>query len=180
MMRTSPCWMHTCHVLPQATSRLQLSRHIRFGFSHQAFTVLVISPSYDIETGHIRMCWKWDDDAVILVLVLAPEGSWVMLCDHDKVLRHFFGPNWPCIRVGPSAQVVDALLDAPQPQVAPLGYKFSRAAAVQTRVLLIGCDFRQGSNFLHSYCTVEVFCCESGPPFLFVTTVSISPFVIRT
>ena len=36
------------------------------------------------------MRWKGDDDAVILILVLAPEGSWIILCDHEKVLRHLF------------------------------------------------------------------------------------------
>lgn len=39
------------------------------------------------------MRWKLDDEMLLLVLVLAPEGSWIMLCDHDKVLRHLFGPS---------------------------------------------------------------------------------------
>lgn len=46
------------------------------------------------------MRWKGDDDAVILVLVLAPGYSWIMLCDHEKVLRHLFGPAGPCIVSG--------------------------------------------------------------------------------
>jgi len=46
------------------------------------------------------MRWKVDDDAILLVLVLAPEGSWIILCDHNKVLRHLFGPTWPYIVSG--------------------------------------------------------------------------------
>ncbi|KAF8718946.1 hypothetical protein HU200_024941 [Digitaria exilis] len=42
---------------------------------------------------HIRMHWNRDDDAIDLVLVQAPEGSWIMLCDHDKVLHHLFRPS---------------------------------------------------------------------------------------
>jgi hypothetical protein len=34
--------------------------------------------------------WKGDDDAVVLVLVPAPEHSWIMRGDHEKVLRHLF------------------------------------------------------------------------------------------
>jgi hypothetical protein len=46
------------------------------------------------------MLWNGDDDVIILLLVLAPEGSWIMLCDHDKVMRHVFGPIWLCIVSG--------------------------------------------------------------------------------
>ena len=34
------------------------------------------------------MRWKGDDDTIDLVLVLALEHSWIMLCDNEKVLRH--------------------------------------------------------------------------------------------
>ena len=36
------------------------------------------------------MRWKADDEKLRLVLVLAPEHSWIILCDHGKVLRHLF------------------------------------------------------------------------------------------
>ena len=36
------------------------------------------------------MRWKANDENFILVLVLAPEDSYVILCDHDKMLRHLF------------------------------------------------------------------------------------------
>ena len=62
-------------------------------------TVSVITFSYDIETGCSWMRWKGDDDAVVLDLVLATEGPWIILCDHG-VLRHLFGPTWPCIVSG--------------------------------------------------------------------------------
>jgi hypothetical protein len=70
--------------------------------------VSVITPSYDVETRRISTCWKEDDDAVDLVLVLAQEVAWTMLCDHDKVLRHLFWANLAVYRVGPLAQVVGA------------------------------------------------------------------------
>jgi hypothetical protein len=41
-------------------------------------------------------------------MVLAPEVAWIMLCDHDKVLRHLFWANLAVYRVGPLAQVVGA------------------------------------------------------------------------
>jgi hypothetical protein len=44
--------------------------------------------------------WKGDDNAVILDLVPSLEGPWIILCDHDKVLHHLFGPTWPCIMSG--------------------------------------------------------------------------------
>ena len=47
------------------------------------------------------MRWKGDDDAVSLVLVLALEVSWIMLCVHDKVLRHLSWANLALYRVGP-------------------------------------------------------------------------------
>jgi hypothetical protein len=46
------------------------------------------------------MRWKGDDDAVVLDLVPASEGPWIILCDHGKVLRHLFGSTWPCIVSG--------------------------------------------------------------------------------
>jgi hypothetical protein len=35
---------------------------------------------------------KEGDDVIVFVLVPALEGLWIILCDHDKVLRHLFGP----------------------------------------------------------------------------------------
>ena len=65
------------------------------------------------------MRWKGDDDAINLVLVLAPEHSWIMLCDHDKVVRHIFWANLALYRVGPSAHVVGCPLVAPNPRLPP-------------------------------------------------------------
>jgi len=100
LMRTSQYWTHTCHGLPQVTSRLQLGHRVWFGFSRHPCTVSALSPSYDIKTRCSSMCWKGDDHAVILVLVLDPEHLWIMLCGHDKVLHHLFGLNGPCIMSG--------------------------------------------------------------------------------
>ena len=36
------------------------------------------------------MRWNCDDDTLLLVLVLALEASWIILCDHGNVLRHLF------------------------------------------------------------------------------------------
>ena len=61
------------------------------------------------------MRWKGDDDAVDLVLILAPEGSWIILDDHDKVLRHLFGPCSGRISCRALAQVESAPYGGPQP-----------------------------------------------------------------
>jgi hypothetical protein len=90
--------MRAHHILPDDTSRLQLSCHIRFGFSRHPYTVSTISPSFGIEMRRIRMRWKWD---VVLVLVPAPEGSWVILCDNDMVLVSLFWANLAVYSVGP-------------------------------------------------------------------------------
>jgi hypothetical protein len=97
MMRTSPRWTHHRYGLFQVAIHPQLSCHVTLGFSRHVVTVLVITLSYDIKTGRSWMHWKGDDDAVVLDLVLAPEGPWIILCDHVKVLCHLFGPTWPCI-----------------------------------------------------------------------------------
>ena len=126
VMRTSPCWTHRRHGLPQVAIRSQLSCHVALGFSRHVVTVSVITFSYDIETGRSWMRWKGDDDAVVLDLVPAPEGPWIILCDHGKVLRHLFGPTWPCIVSG-----LKPKLWAPNPWPSPtlgrvLDYKHSR------------------------------------------------------
>ena len=36
------------------------------------------------------MLWKANDEMLCLVLVLAPEDSWIIPCEHGKVLRHLF------------------------------------------------------------------------------------------
>jgi hypothetical protein len=100
LMRTSPRWTHRRYGLLQVAIRPQLSCHVTLGFSRHVVIVSVITLSYDIETGHSWMCWKGDDDAVVLDLVPAPEGTWIILCDHSKVLRHLFGLTWPCIVSG--------------------------------------------------------------------------------
>jgi hypothetical protein len=100
MMRTSPRWTHRRYGLSQVAIRPQLSCHVTLGFSRHVVTVLVITLSYDIKMGRSWMRWKGDDDAVVLDLVPAPEGPWIILCDHVKVLRHLFGPTWPCIVSG--------------------------------------------------------------------------------
>ncbi|KAF8727876.1 hypothetical protein HU200_018443 [Digitaria exilis] len=55
--------------------------------------VSAISPTYDIKTRRIGMRWKGDDHVVVLVLVLALEHSWIILYNHEKVLRHMFWPS---------------------------------------------------------------------------------------
>ena len=100
-MRTSPCWTRRHHGLSQVATRPQLSCHVTLGFSRHVVTVSVITSSYDIETGRSWMRWKGDDDAVILDLVPAPDGSWIILCDHGKVLCHLFWANLAMYRVRP-------------------------------------------------------------------------------
>jgi hypothetical protein len=109
-MRTSPCWTHIRHDLSHVGLRLRLSYHVHLGFSLHLCTVSAITPSYDVETRRISTRWKEDDDAVDLVLVLAPEVARIILCDLDKVLRHLFWANFAVYQVGPLAQVVGAPL----------------------------------------------------------------------
>jgi hypothetical protein len=99
-MRTSPRWTHRHYGLSQVAISPQLSCHVTLGFSRHVITVLVITLSYDIKTGRSWMRWKGDDDTVVLGLVPALEGPWIILCDHVKVLHHLFGPTWPCIVSG--------------------------------------------------------------------------------
>ena len=47
------------------------------------------------------MHWNRDDEMLLLVLVPAPEASWIILCDYGNVLRHLFGPFQALYRVGP-------------------------------------------------------------------------------
>jgi hypothetical protein len=87
--RSSPSCNSSPTQLPRRPRIQQTHRHY-FGHSF----------SYDIKTGHSWMCWKGDDDAIVLDLVPAPKGPWIILCDYGKVLRHLFGPTWPCIVSG--------------------------------------------------------------------------------
>jgi hypothetical protein len=82
MPRPSPCWTSSPTQLPRPSRIHRFSLHLR--------TVSAITPSYNVKTRCISTRWKEDDDVVDLVLVLAPEVVWIMLCDHDKVLRHLF------------------------------------------------------------------------------------------
>jgi hypothetical protein len=126
LMRTSPRWTHRRYGLPQVAIHPQLSCHVTLGFNGHVVTVSVITFSYDIETRRSWMHWKGDDDAVVLDPVPVPEGAWIILCDHDKVLRHLFGPTWPCI-----VSDLKPKLWAPNPWSSPtlgrvLDYKHSR------------------------------------------------------
>jgi len=75
----------------QATSRRQLGQRVRFGFGRPYLMKLATSPSYDNETRHSLLGWKANEESFLLVLVPALEDSWIILCDHDKVLHHLFG-----------------------------------------------------------------------------------------
>ena len=87
VLRTSPCWTCSCHGLSQVTSRHQLGHRVRLGFSRHPCTVSAISPSYDVQLRCSWMHWKANDE---MLLVLAPKDTWIILCDHEKVLHHLF------------------------------------------------------------------------------------------
>jgi hypothetical protein len=125
IMRILPRWTHRRYGLPQVAIRPQLSCHVTLGFNRHV-TVLIIIFSYNIKTGRSWMRWKGDDDTIVLDLVPALEGLWIILCDHDKVLHHLFRPTWPCIVSG-----LKPKLWAPNPWPSPtlgrvLDYKHSR------------------------------------------------------
>ena len=49
----------------------------------------------DISLIGVQMRWSWmrwidEDEMLLLVLVLALEASWIILCDHGNVPRHLF------------------------------------------------------------------------------------------
>jgi hypothetical protein len=64
------------------------------------------------------------------------------------------------------------------PWTSPLQYKLSSNHHIRVWVLFSS-SFPLRNTHLHCNCDVESFCYESGPPFLFFTTVAVSPFVIR-
>jgi len=99
MMRTSPRWIHWYHHLFQVAIHLQLSYHVTLGFSKHVVSVLIITSSYDIETGWSWTRWKGDNDSVILDLVPAPDPSWINRYVHDKVLHHLFWANCVMYRI---------------------------------------------------------------------------------
>jgi hypothetical protein len=53
----------------------------------------------NIKTKHSLMCWKWNNNAILLILVLDRETLWIILQDHDKMLHHQFAPT--LYHVGP-------------------------------------------------------------------------------
>ena len=76
-----------------------ISYHVTLGFSKYVVIVLIITSSYDIETGWSWTCWKGDNDAVDLDLVPALDYSWINLYVHDKVLCHLFWANLVMYRI---------------------------------------------------------------------------------
>lgn len=112
LIRTSPHWTHTSRLLHRVTSRRQLAERVRFGFSRQPCTKSAVSPSSDVQTRRYLICWKIKNEVILLVLVLAPEESWIILCDHEKVLPHLFGPSWAFVSCR-------AFNSSPPPKVAP-------------------------------------------------------------
>ena len=111
VMRASPCWTHTIRPHHQDTSSRQLGLCVQFGFSRQPCTQTAISPSYSVQIRCSWMRWKPDDETLLLVLVLAPEASWIILCDYDKVLCHLFWAEQAFV----SCQALSTSFGRPQP-----------------------------------------------------------------
>jgi len=99
VMRISPRWIRWHHYLFQIAIHLQLSYHVTLGFSKHVVSVLIITFSYDIETGWSWTRWKGDNDAVVLDLVPSPDLSWINRYVHDKVLRYLFWANLVMYRI---------------------------------------------------------------------------------
>jgi hypothetical protein len=102
------CWRgrrHAGHVHVMVFTKLQVSHqlghHVRLGFSRHSCTVLVISPLYGVQMKWSWMRWNRDDETLLLVLVPAPETSWNILCDHEKMFCHLFWAFSGLYRVGP-------------------------------------------------------------------------------
>jgi hypothetical protein len=125
------------------------------------------------------MRWKANNESFILVLVLPPECSWIILCDRDKVLHHQFWAVMTllsCRALSPRCAPPSPL--APSPSLVRFGIN-SVAAAILGLGFCLVLVFHQETDIFHCNCDAESFCCESGPPFLFYTTMAISPFVLR-
>jgi hypothetical protein len=56
------------------------------------------------------MCWKEDNESFILVLVRAPEVSWII-----RVGITYFGPSQPCIMLGLKPRLRTPPPGRPQP-----------------------------------------------------------------
>ena len=63
------------------------------------------------------MRWKPDDETILLVLVPAPEDSWIILCIHDKVLSHLFWAEHAFVSCRALSQGLGAPLVAPNPGI---------------------------------------------------------------
>lgn len=166
MMRTSPCQTCRCHGLPQVVLRPQLSWHVRFKINRHLHTVSAISPSYDVETRHVRMHWKGDDDTINLVNSSPSSRTFV---DHAmwprKVTCHLvlsqlclvssraYGPCCGC-----------PLWCTCKPQVAPHVQSTSVAAANQNQVLLrVFFVFKQSCyRFVKTQNEITLFICRSS------------------
>jgi hypothetical protein len=121
------------------------------------------------------MRWKLDDETLLLVLVLAPESSWIILCDHNKLLHHqFWAFSGLVSRWALSPSCGHPLLVAPT-LGCPSLHKNSVATAVYGWVCLV-LVFYQETKIDHCNCGDKSFYCDTGPLFLFSSTVAISPF----
>jgi hypothetical protein len=137
-----------------------------------------ISPSYNIKMRHSLMRRKEDNASFLLVLIQALEVSGTILCPTTSCCVTYFGPNQPCIVLGLKPRLRTSPPGRPQPRMSPIQYKLSSSHHIRVWILFSS-SFPLRNRHLHCNCVVESFCCESGPPFLFFTTVVISPFVIR-
>ncbi len=72
------------------------------------------------------MRWILDDETLLLVLILGPEASWIILCAHDKVLRHQFWAFFRlCIVSGLKPKLWTTNPGSPPTLAHPLGHKLS-------------------------------------------------------
>lgn len=79
----------------------QLGQRVQFRFSWQPCTKSAISPTSGIQMRHSLMHCKVDDDMLLLDLVIVPNDSWIVLCDHKRCCVTCFGPTRAMYHVGP-------------------------------------------------------------------------------
>ena len=112
VMRTSPCWTRSCHGLPQVTSRHQLGHRVRLGFSrhplHGFSDISLIRCPNEV----ILDAWRWDAS---FGSSPALETSWIILCDHGKVLHHLFWAFLGFVSCRALSPCCGPLLVAPNP-----------------------------------------------------------------
>ena len=92
MMRTSSCWIRMFHGLLQVATHPQLGCHVQLVFSRHPSQFRQYLPHTTLKRGVLGSVRK---GTTTCRFGFGPRSrtSWIMLCDHKKVLHHLFWAN---------------------------------------------------------------------------------------